>query len=131
MSSTRRISREEAGLDRPDFLAKHRASLVVIGGGPEGMEHELDTPKVVLGRGPGADLTFADDAMSRTHASFEAGSDGFHVRDLGSTNGMRVNGESTQAYDLEHGDRLEIGAHVFQYVVEARQSTRTYVLPEN
>lgn len=131
MHSTRKISREELGLDRPGFLAKHRVSLVVIGGGPEGMEHELDAPKVVIGRGPGADLTFADDAMSRTHVCFEAGATGFGVRDLGSTNGMRINGESTQAAALEHGDRLQIGEHVFQYIVEARESTRTYLLPES
>jgi pSer/pThr/pTyr-binding forkhead associated (FHA) protein len=118
---------------RPNpFLECNRATLVVIEGPAAGSEYELDRPRLELGRGPELPLSFADEAMSREHAAFEADDAGFRVRDLGSTNGIRVNGSDVLAYELKHGDRVEIGEHVFQYLCEPRErSPRTYVLEES
>ena len=120
-------------LDRGDvakglFLVRFRATLVVVEGNAVGSEFSLDAPSATLGRGPGVDITLVDDAMSRTHAALEAGRDGFRVRDMGSTNGILVNGHPVTAADLKHGDRIQVGEHVLQYVVEERERVGTYDL---
>ena len=115
----------------PDFLANHRAAIVVLSGDAAGSEFTLDEPKVSLGRGPDVDLTFDDSAMSREHVVIEFSDGGFRIRDLGSMNGTQVNGEVIKVADLDHGDRLRIGEHVFQFILEKREPVpKTYVLPD-
>jgi pSer/pThr/pTyr-binding forkhead associated (FHA) protein len=114
-----------------DFRERHIASLVVVSGGAEGSEYILDEPKLRIGRGPDVEFEFEDSAMSREHVLFEFADGGFVARDLGSTNGTRVNGEAMAARELGHGDRIEIGGHVFQFLVEDRtQAPPTYLLPD-
>lgn len=113
------------------FVARHRAALVVLSGDTAGTEFTLEEPKLTLGRGPETDLAFSDSAMSREHAVLEFADGGYRLRDLGSTNGTCVNGELAKVWNLEHGDRITIGEHVFQFVVEQREiAPKTYVLPD-
>jgi len=115
-----------------EFLAELRATLVIVRGqGAEGVEYVLESERILLGRGPGVDLEFADTAMSRQHAAIEFLGDGFSIRDLGSTNGVLVNGSPASAAHLKHGDRLQLGEHVFQYVLEERgRPPRVYSISE-
>jgi pSer/pThr/pTyr-binding forkhead associated (FHA) protein len=42
-----------------------------------------------------------------------------------------VNGALILASELKHGDRFQLGEHVFQFVLEQRRrDPRTYVLPD-
>ncbi|MEM7412425.1 MAG: FHA domain-containing protein [Myxococcota bacterium] len=105
------------------------ATLVQIAGGAEGSEYPLDAERVVVGRGPDVDLAFTDDRMSAQHAAFEQIGGVFSVTDLESTNGVRVNGETVATRALAHGDRVELGAHVFELVLEKREKPpRTWVV---
>jgi pSer/pThr/pTyr-binding forkhead associated (FHA) protein len=114
-----------------DDLAAWNASLIVVAGGPEGHEHLLDRPRLVVGRGPGADLAFDDDQMSQQHAAVEFASGRFHVTDLGSTNGTRINGAAVESCEVSHGDRIELGGTVLQILIEKRDSApRTYVVDD-
>jgi pSer/pThr/pTyr-binding forkhead associated (FHA) protein len=123
------IGERDPGFTR--FLAEFRASLVVVEGGIAGSEHEIDRPYISLGRGPGVDLAFQDPAMSKEHACLEWAGGALRLRDLGSMNGIRVNGAEIQVTDLKHGDRFQLGEHVFQLVLEQRRrEPRTYVLPD-
>ena len=114
--ATRKISRAEKGA-----VSVNRASLVIVQGRNEGSEIALDQERVVVGRGPGVDVALEDSAMSRQHAAFERAGQGHRVRDLGSTNGIKVGGARVQVADLKHGDRIELGEHVLQYLVEERE----------
>ena len=123
------IGERDGGFTR--FLAEFRASLVVLEGGVAGAEHEIERPLTSIGRGPGVDLAFPDAAMSREHARLEWGNGLLRLRDLGSMNGIRVNGAPVQAADLKHGDRFQLGEHVFQLVLEQRRrEPRAYLLPD-
>jgi pSer/pThr/pTyr-binding forkhead associated (FHA) protein len=123
------IGERDAGFTR--FLAEFRASLVVLEGGVAGAEHEIERPLISIGRGPGVDLAFQDAAMSKEHARLEWGDGWLRLRDLGSMNGVRVNGAPVQVADLKHGDRFQLGEHVFQLVLEQRRrEPRTYQLPD-
>lgn len=110
------------------FLASHRAALIVIEGHGVGTEYEIGQRGATVGRGPGVDVTLQDQSMSKVHAAFEPAEGGVRVRDMGSTNGIAVNGSAVAAADLKHGDRIEIGAHVLQFVVEANNKVPTYDL---
>jgi len=103
------------------FFRTHRARLVALTGRNAGTEYELDAGRVTLGRGPGVDLVFDDAAMSRQHAAVEFVSGEFRVVDLGSTNGIRVDGNRVSTEALEPGSRIEVGTQVLQLGVEERE----------
>ncbi len=114
------------------FLSRNSARIVVLAGGEAGTEHELSSSRVTLGRGPGVELAFDDDAMSREHAALQIGADGFELVDLDSTNGVQLNGRAVSKAPLKHGDKFQLGDHVFQYLLEERESEpRAYEIPEN
>lgn len=80
-----------------------------------GTQHPLDPPGLVVGRGTEADLRINDPGVSRRHIEFlvSAGStsDGLQlgVRDLGSTNGMLVEGVKVPKASLRDGSSVRIG----------------------
>ena len=114
------------------FLGKHRAVIVTLAGTTAGNEYELNQARMSIGRGPGVALEFGDSTMSREHAAFEVVDDSMRLRDLGSTNGILVNGAPVLSAKLKHGDRIELGEHTFQFLLEKRKrDPKTYELSES
>jgi hypothetical protein len=79
-----------------------------------GMRHPLDPPGLVIGRGTDADLRINDPGVSRRHAEIriapaESGVPTVSVVDLGSTNGMLVNGHKVTQATLDDGATVKIG----------------------
>ena len=124
-------TRQQDAVEEPEGIAGWSATLVEVAGGAEGNEHPVNAARLVVGRGPEADLCFDDDAMSAAHAAFEHTRGGFSVTDLDSTNGTKVNGEKVASRLLAHGDRIELGEHVFHLLLEKREKPpRTWVLDD-
>lgn len=117
---TRKVA--TARSERDGFLAKHSVSIVIASGPLAGAEVELEKARVTLGRGEGSDVVLDHDSVSHEHAALELFDGGFRVRDLGSTNGVRVNGGKVSVADLKHGDRVELGSLALRYVVQKRES---------
>jgi pSer/pThr/pTyr-binding forkhead associated (FHA) protein len=69
---------------------------------------EHDRPYLV-GRAKTCDLHIKVDELSREHASFTRGSNGIMVRDLGSKNGVLVNGVRITEQRLADGDLILMG----------------------
>lgn len=114
------------------FQEHNRAKLVVVSGGLAGVEFAINRPRVVLGRGPDVDLEFRVATMSRQHAAIEFRDGGFRIEDLGSTNGVTVNGTRVEVQALTHGDRIELGDQAFQLLVESvEDEPGVYELPED
>ncbi|HTO70213.1 MAG TPA: FHA domain-containing protein [Myxococcota bacterium] len=113
------VSRAER---RDGYLASHAVSLVFASGPLGGSEVALDKPRMTLGRGPQSDVVVDDPSISHQHCAFELGTNGYRVRDLGSTNGVVVNGARAALAELKHGDRIALGQIELRYVVEARTS---------
>jgi hypothetical protein len=85
----------------------------------KGEEFPLDADKdhYIVGRSSDSDLVLADDAVSRKHARFFAERQRVWVRDLGSRNGVHVNGNLIQRHCLRAGDRISIGGSLMSVVV--------------
>lgn len=113
------------------FLARHRAALVQLSGKAAGREFELEVGRIWIGRGRDADFMIDDASMSRAHAAVEFGDRGFRIRDLGSTNGVQLNGSAVRTAELKHGDRIQLGETALQFLVEERSTAPpTYELSE-
>jgi hypothetical protein len=76
--------------------------------GPRG-EWELRDAVTVLGRSRRCDVVLTDPNVSRQHAEIRRQGDGYLIRDLDSTNGVRLNGRGVRQAVLQHGDRIELG----------------------
>jgi hypothetical protein len=75
----------------------------------DGRKHEVSTPSVVLGRSREADVRVADVNASRRHAELREEDSTYWIVDLGSTNGVEVNGKRVDRARLSDGDRITIG----------------------
>lgn len=105
-------------------LEPGKACLIVIRGRSVGQILELQNLPAVVGRSPDVELPIDDVAVSRRHAQIEQSAEGFLVRDLGSTNGVFVNGIRVERQPLRDGDRIQVGTTTilkfcFQDEVEA------------
>ena len=86
------------------------ARLVAIDEGPDIL---LNRPMVVVGRHPACDTRLDSLRVSRHHCCLTLEDGVVAVRDLGSTNGIRINGNRVESGRLRLGDELSI-AH-FRY----------------
>jgi hypothetical protein len=77
-----------------------------------GLRHPLSPPGFVIGRGTDADLRINDPGISRLHAEVKVhpASGAAEIVDLGSTNGITVNGHKVRQATLTEGTRIEIGS---------------------
>jgi len=90
--------------------AVRRASVILE---VNGMRHPLEPPGIVVGRGHDADLRINDPGISRRHIELRVhpgeGAPTVSVLDLGSTNGMMVNGHQVDQALLDDGGTVKIG----------------------
>jgi len=76
----------------------------------DGSRYTLDGDLVTIGRQASCTIVIADNNISRVHARFRAGDDGWTIEDLGSTNGTKVNGVLiTEPTLLSHGQLIALG----------------------
>jgi hypothetical protein len=76
----------------------------------EGRSELLGLAGATLGRSRDADIVLDDANASRKHAEVRPSGGSWIVRDLGSTNGVKVNGRRIQgAQSLKRGDVIELG----------------------
>lgn len=79
-----------------------------------GTPHELIDDLLTIGRAPDNTVVIDDASVSSHHAQLERAGGNYKLRDLGSTNGTRVNGDAAGEMTLRPGDRIRFGG------VEAR-----------
>jgi hypothetical protein len=87
------------------------ARLVALTDGPSLF---LDKPILLLGRHPECDIQLNSRKISRRHCIVAQVNNYLVVRDLGSTNGIRINGVRVLEGRLKEGDELTIGNFKYQ-----------------
>lgn len=87
------------------------AQLVALTEGPNIL---LDKPVLLIGRHPECDIQVESRKVSRRHCCIAQVGNHLVVRDLGSTNGVRINGKRVVEGRLQDGDELTIGNNRFQ-----------------
>jgi FhaA, N-terminal domain/FHA domain len=86
----------------------------------EGKRMPVGPGGAVLGRSRECDIVLQDSNVSRRHAEIRpAGGDGWTIADLGSTNGVKVNGRQIgSATALSSGDEIAVGTVDVRFEVE-------------
>jgi pSer/pThr/pTyr-binding forkhead associated (FHA) protein len=74
----------------------------------------IDKPILLFGRHEECDVQLNSKKVSRRHCIVAHINDYFIVRDLGSTNGVRINGERVAEGKLRPGDELQVGNFKYQ-----------------
>jgi hypothetical protein len=86
--------------------ADDRRQALLVGGGRRNV---LSGNRVVIGRSREADIVLQDPNVSRRHAELRREDGAWQVVDLGSTNGIKVNGRRVDHQPLRPGDQVTIG----------------------
>ena len=107
------------GSGRQFDLPTGTALLVVHRGPGEGTEFVLEPSSdvVTVGRTPESDVFLDDVTVSRRHAEFRHGAEGWSVRDVGSLNGTYVNRVRVDDQQLHGGDEVQIGKFRFVFLL--------------
>jgi Protein of unknown function (DUF3662)/FHA domain len=74
-----------------------------------GKRHQVPPDGAVLGRSRDCEITIEDPNVSRRHAEIRLENGSWSIVDLGSTNGVEINGEKVDSARLEQGDRIVLG----------------------
>lgn len=74
---------------------------------------------ITVGRDPSCHISDLDPLLSRRHAEFVTTASGCTVRDLGSRNGMLVNGIKVREQLLKEGDLIQLGHLQLRYAEDA------------
>ncbi|WP_144721826.1 FHA domain-containing protein FhaB/FipA [Agrococcus jejuensis] len=96
-------------------VARPASRLVVTGGPRAGLEIDLPTTGLTIGRSSGSGLQVKDDYTSSNHARLVLRGDEWRIEDLGSTNGTFVAGRRVQgSAAAATGVELRIGTTTFE-----------------
>jgi Protein of unknown function (DUF3662)/FHA domain len=85
----------------------------------EDRRYVLDGPRATIGRSKSAECVLPDPNVSRRHAELRRAESGdWQIVDLGSTNGVKVNGRRVSSTRLSPGDQVTVGTTTFQFDIE-------------
>ena len=91
---------------------------------------ELSEGKFVIGRAATCQLSLDDPLVSRHHAQLTVDGDAVSVEDLGSRNGVKVNGELIRGrYAVQDRDQIVIGGQELKYLARKENMGDTLVQP--
>ncbi len=111
---------------------KPRAFLLLVEGPRAGKLHLLGDTEMVIGRSDNADIVLQDPAVSGEHARITLRPDGFYLTDLGSRNGVMLNGVLISERKLRKRDQIQIGQSILVFLEEApHEATLTVALHQD
>lgn len=104
------------------------ARLILTRDGAVIREYRLEQERTTVGRKPGNGIVLEDPTVSGEHAVFLK-LQHVYIEDLGSTNGVLLNGKRVTKRQLNHGDVVRIGHHELKFIDDsAQQFERTVVI---
>ena len=104
-----RPKRPEQAVSAPSLATRAVVSL-------QDRRYVLDGPRATIGRSKSAECVLRDPNVSRRHAELRRSESGdWQITDLGSTNGVKVNGRRVASTRLSPGDEVTVGTTPFQF----------------
>ena len=85
--------------------------LVSYHNGKTDLAFPVEGSRVRIGREGDNEIQLPHEKVSKHHAALVPVEGGWSIEDLGSTNGVFVNGKQVQRSALKHGDRVKIGPY--------------------
>lgn len=110
------LAQRSAGAPKARLTCSDPAAL----NGGDDAEILLQGAEVTIGRGDENDFLLKIAGVSRKHARAFLYDDDWYIEDLGSTNGIKVNGETVHKAMLCEGDRVEIGPVPYSCSIELK-----------
>src|SRR5262249_43850544 len=104
------------------------ATLRILSGPDAGQAFSLRAGSTVLGRDEDCDIVLHDPLVSKRHVRFEAG-DGVEVVDLGSANGVVVDGGLVTRFTVRRAETLLIGDTEVELTIAAGSETLPAAAP--
>ncbi len=103
-----------ASPERPEASVATRAVVSL-----DDRRYVLEGPQATIGRSKQAECVLSDPNVSRRHAELRRSQSGdWTIADLGSTNGVKVNGRRVTSTRLSPGDQVTVGTTTFLFDVE-------------
>jgi hypothetical protein len=84
-----------------------------------GDRHDVKQQRVTIGRSRDCDIQLADANVSRRHAELRQEGASYWIVDLGSTNGVEVNGKRVKRAKLRSGDTITVGSTELTFARES------------
>jgi hypothetical protein len=85
----------------------------------EDRRYVLEGPRATIGRSKSVECVLRDPNVSRRHAELRRAESGdWTIADLGSTNGVKVNGRRVSSTRLSPGDEVTVGTTTFKFEIE-------------
>jgi len=106
------VDREARRMDAP---AAYGGKAMLVGGGKRTV---LSGDRITIGRSRDCDVTLDDANVSRRHAELRREGAAWVVADLGSTNGVKVNGHRVSQQPLQPGDEITLGLERLTFEVQ-------------
>ena len=98
--------------------------LVCTTGSGESEIYPLNEDKLVIGRSAEAHLNLLDPLVSRKHCVIEKREDGFVVRNVSTTNPLKLNDKAIVEKRLFTGDQLKIGSTTLAFISDRSEDAR-------
>ena len=98
---------------------EQEACLIIVRGTPQGHRFFLTQGEMVIGRDPAADISVADQSISRKHARVFKDGDKVRLMDLGSSNGTFINDKKMKPNDsatLAKEDMIKLGNSILKFL---------------
>ena len=95
------------------------ACLILIRGTPQGHRYFITQDEMIIGRDPSADISIADQSISRKHAKVSREGTVIKIEDLGSANGTVINGKKLEpghVAKLAKEDMVKLGNSIVKYL---------------
>jgi pSer/pThr/pTyr-binding forkhead associated (FHA) protein len=106
-----------------------RVLITIPDGTPQPYRFDLSRRQVSLGRGVDNDIVIDSGSVSLKHAEMIRNDDGYELRDLGSTNGLKLDGERRMSVPLEPGTTVLIGDVAFDFQLSEEEISELTGIP--
>jgi ABC transport system ATP-binding/permease protein len=100
----------------PQSPPRDRGRLCVLSGEMAGKIFPIERDEVLIGRTDENDIIIGHRSISRNHAKIVLGGEAAQIIDLGSANGVRVNGEEFGKTAISPGDKIDLGQVRLRFV---------------